>query len=90
MSKGDVFNRNLIIHDIQSLTDLYADQGYAFVEINPITSDFLNSVNIDFEIFLNKKTYINRITFQEILVRRMRSLEEKLEFQKVAYILEHS
>ncbi|MGY9060599.1 MAG: POTRA domain-containing protein, partial [Candidatus Puniceispirillales bacterium] len=62
MLKGDVFNRNLIIQDIQSLTDLFADQGYAFVKINPITSDFLDSVNINFEISLNKKTYLNRIT----------------------------
>jgi len=76
MSKGDVFNRNLIIKDIQSLTDLYANQGYAFVEINPITSDFLDSVNINFEISLNKKTYLNRITIsgntrtQDEVIRR--------------------
>ena len=76
MAKGDVFNRNLIIQDIQSLTDLYADQGYAFVEINPITSDFLDSVNINFDISLNKKTYLNRITIsgntrtQDEVIRR--------------------
>ena len=82
MNKGDVFNRNLIIENIQSLTDLYADQGYAFVEINPITSEFLNSVNIDFEIFLNKKTYINRITIsgntrtQDEVIRREIGISE--------------
>ena len=82
MVKGDVFNRNLIIEDIQSLTDLYADQGYAFVEINPITSDFLNSININFEIFLNKKTYINRITIsgntrtQDEVIRREIGISE--------------
>ena len=76
MSKGDIFNRTLIITDIQSLTDLYADQGYAFVEINPITSDFLDSVDINFEISLNKKTYLNRITItgntrtQDEVIRR--------------------
>ena len=76
MEKGDVFNRNLIIDNIQSLTDIYADQGYAFVEINPITSEFLDSVNINFEISLNKKTYINRITIsgntrtQDEVIRR--------------------
>ena len=76
MSKGDVFNRNLIITDIQSLTDLYADQGYAFVDVNPITSDFLDSVDINFDISLNKKTYLNRITItgntrtQDEVIRR--------------------
>ena len=76
MSKGDVFNRTLIIADIQSLTDLYADQGYAFVDVNPITSDFLDSVDINFDISLNKKTYLNRITItgntrtQDEVIRR--------------------
>ncbi|MFQ3368281.1 MAG: outer membrane protein insertion porin family [Methylophilaceae bacterium] len=62
MKKGDIFNRNLIIVNIQSLTDIYADQGYAFIEINPITSEFLDAVNINFQITLNKKVYVNRIT----------------------------
>ena len=76
MVKGDVFNRNLIISNIQSITDIYADNGYAFVEVNPITSEFLDSVNINFEIFLNKKTYVNRITIsgntrtQDEVIRR--------------------
>ncbi len=82
MNKGDVFNRNLIITDIQSLTDLYADQGYAFVEVNPITSEFLDSVNINFEISLNKKTYLNRITIsgntrtQDEVIRREIGISE--------------
>ena len=62
MNEGDVFNRNLIIKDIQTLTDMFADKGYAFVNINPVTSEFLNSVSINFKISLNKKVYINRIT----------------------------
>ncbi|ALE01854.1 outer membrane protein assembly factor BamA [Candidatus Pseudothioglobus singularis] len=76
LKKGDVFNRNLVIQDIQTLTDLFADEGYAFVNINPITSEFLNSVNINFNIALNKKVYINRITVsgntrtQDEVVRR--------------------
>ena len=82
MNKGDVFNRNLIITDIQTLTDLYADLGYAFVEINPITSEFLDSVNINFEISLNKKTYLNRITIsgntrtQDEVIRREIGISE--------------
>tara|TARA_B110000914_G_scaffold52617_1_gene45340 strand:+ start:148 stop:2463 length:2316 start_codon:yes stop_codon:yes gene_type:complete len=76
MNKGDIFNRNLIIDNIQSLTNLYADQGYAFVEINPIVSEFLDSVDISFEMSLNKITYINRITIsgntrtQDEVIRR--------------------
>jgi len=76
MTEGDAFNRNSIIQDIQTITDMYADQGYAFVNVNPITSEFIDSININFEILLNKKTYINRITIsgntrtQDEVIRR--------------------
>ena len=76
MTEGDAFNRNSIIQDIQKITDMYADQGYAFVNVNPITSEFIDSININFEILLNKKTYINRITIsgntrtQDEVIRR--------------------
>ena len=82
INEGDAFNRNSIIQSIQSLTDMYADQGYAFVEINPITSEFLNSVNINFNISLNKKVYINRITIsgntrtQDEVIRREIGISE--------------
>ena len=82
MTKGDVFNRNSIIQNIQSLTDMYADQGYAFVEINPITSEYLDTVNINFSVALNNKTYINRIIIsgntrtQDEVIRREIGLSE--------------
>ncbi|MDC1046547.1 outer membrane protein assembly factor BamA [Candidatus Pseudothioglobus singularis] len=80
--EGDVFNRNLIIEDIQTLTDLFADKGYAFVDINPITSDILNSVNINFDVSLNKKVYVNRINIlgntrtQDEVIRREIGISE--------------
>jgi len=76
LNKGDIFNRNSVIQNIQTLTDLFADKGYAFVEISPVTSDFLDSININFIVSLNKKTYINRITIsgntrtQDEVIRR--------------------
>lgn len=82
MNEGDVFNRNLIIKDIQTLTDMFADKGYAFVNINPVTSEFLDAVSINFEISLNKKVYINRITIsgntrtQDEVVRREIGISE--------------
>jgi outer membrane protein insertion porin family len=82
MKEGEIFNRNLVIQDIQKLTDLFADKGYAFVNINPVTSEFLNSVNINFNISLNKKVYINRITIsgntrtQDEVIRREIGISE--------------
>ena len=64
VKSGDIFNRQIVINDIQQITDLYADQGYAFVNINPITSDFLGTINITIDVSLNKKVYINRINIQ--------------------------
>jgi outer membrane protein insertion porin family len=55
---------------------MFADQGYAFVDINPITSDFLDAVNVNFNISLNKKVYVNRISIsgntrtQDEVIRR--------------------
>ena len=82
MNEGDIFNRNLVIQDIQKLTDLFADYGYAFVDINPLTSEYLNSVNINFNVSLNKKVYINRINIsgntrtQDEVVRREIGISE--------------
>ena len=82
MSNGDVFNRNLIIDDIQSLTDMFADKGYAFVNVNPVLSEFLDSVDVNFEISLNKKVYINRIMIsgntrtQDEVIRREVEISE--------------
>ena len=82
MNKGDVFNRNAIIEDIQTLTDIFADEGYAFVDVKPITSEFLDSINVNFDISLNKKVYINRITIsgntrtQDEVIRREVGISE--------------
>jgi len=82
MSEGDIFNRTKVIEDIQVLTDMFADKGYAFVDIDPQTSEFLNSVNINFNISLNQKVYINRIIIsgntrtQDEVIRREIGISE--------------
>ena len=82
LTKGNIFNRNLVIQSIQNLTDLFADKGYAFVEVSPITSETENKVNIDFNISQNKKVYINRISIsgntrtQDDVIRREIGISE--------------
>jgi outer membrane protein insertion porin family len=82
MNEGDIFNRSSIISDIQTLTDNFADMGYAFVDINPVTTDYLDTVNVNFIISLNKKAYINRITIsgntrtQDSVIRREIGISE--------------
>ena len=82
MSDGDIFNRNLVIENIQKLTDMFADKGFAFINVNPITSEFLDKVNITFEISSNQKVYINRINIsgntrtQDSVIRREIGISE--------------
>ena len=81
-NQGETFNRASVITSIQLLTDLFADKGFAFVEINPITSESLNIVDIEFNISLNKKVYINRISIsgntrtQDEVIRREIGISE--------------
>ena len=78
ISKGDVFERKEVIKSIQAITDLFADQGYAFANVNPITTEDTKTHTIDLNISvsLNKKVYINRITIvgntrtQDEVIRR--------------------
>jgi len=82
IKSGDIFNRQFIIDDIQKIVDIYSDQGYAFVDINPITKDVLDTVNVIMSISLNKKVYINRITIagntrtQDEVIRREIGISE--------------
>ena len=82
INSGDIFNRQSVVSDIQKITDVYSDQGYAFVNINPITKDLLDTVNVIINISLNKKVYVNRITIsgntrtQDEVIRREIGISE--------------
>ena len=82
IKSGDIFNRQYVVNDIQTITDIYSDQGYAFVDIIPTTQDFLDTVNVTINISLNKKVYINRITIsgntrtQDEVIRREIGISE--------------
>ena len=62
IKKGDIFNWQEVVSDVQKITNVFVDQGYAFANTNPTTEDVLDTVNIYFDITLNKKVYVNRIT----------------------------
>ncbi|MDC9726270.1 MAG: POTRA domain-containing protein, partial [Candidatus Thioglobus sp.] len=64
INSGDTFERKKVIESIQVITDVFADQGYAFAKINPITTENKEShvISLTIDVALNKKVYINRIT----------------------------
>lgn len=87
MKSGEVFNRGALRQEIFSLTDVYADKGYAFATVNPLTN--LNSekksIDIVFDFEKGEKVYIDRIniagnpkTRDKVLRRQMRVYEGEL------------
>lgn len=53
LKSGDVFNRSLMRDSILSLTDFYADNGYAYANVAPLTTknkkDLLIDLNLEVE-----------------------------------------
>jgi outer membrane protein insertion porin family len=84
IKQGDIFERKKVIESIQAITDVFADQGYAFAKIDPITTESAktHSINLNIDITLNKKVYINRITIvgntrtQDEVIRREIGIDE--------------
>lgn len=87
MKSGEVFNRAQLRQEIASFTDLYADKGYAFANVNPLTA--LNNqkkiIDIMFDFEKGEKVYIDRInitgngkTRDKVIRREMRISEGEL------------
>lgn len=60
---GELFSRGTLRQDIFTLTDLYADKGYAFANVNPLTQlqPDLKLLDIVFDLEKGEKVYIDRI-----------------------------
>jgi len=60
---GEIFNRDKLREAIVKLSDLYADRGYAFVDVSPqtILHQDQNWVDLIFEIKKGREVYIERI-----------------------------
>jgi outer membrane protein insertion porin family len=61
--KTDLYNRELIRKDLLALSDFYANQGYANVNVSPLIQkdETTNQVNITFKIEQGELVYFNRI-----------------------------
>jgi outer membrane protein insertion porin family len=63
LEKGEVFSREVLRGDVVTLTDVYADKGYAFTNVTPLSkidSD-KKTIDITFEFEKGDKIYIERI-----------------------------
>lgn len=88
----EFLNRQVLRDDVTRLTDLYAEQGYAFAEVNPKInkSDAGKRVDIILNIQKGAMAYINRVEIQgntrtrDNVIRRDLKVEEGGRFDSKA------
>jgi outer membrane protein insertion porin family len=64
MKTGDIFSRSALRTEVFALTDLYADKGYAFANVNPLTkvNNDSKTVDLTFDMEKGEQVTIDRIT----------------------------
>jgi len=81
---GEIFNRSKLSEDLQRLTDLYKDRGYAYVNATPATpvDEKTRTVDVTFEIQKGELVYFERInihgntkTRDKVIRRELRVIE---------------
>ncbi len=84
---GEVFSRANLRTDIFTLTDVYADKGYAFANVNPLTrpDPDKKTVDLNFDMEKGELVHIERIniagnpkTRDKVIRREMRIYENEL------------
>lgn len=87
ISSGKVYSREAIQKDLTTLADLYADQGYANADINPMLKEHEEdrTIDITFDIMKGEKVYFERIeivgnvkTRDKVIRRELRVYEQDL------------
>ncbi len=83
----EIFNRSLLAKDIQGITDIYYDQGYAYANINPVTAVNAEARTIDltFDVQKGQQVTVERIeivgntkTRDRVIRRQLRVFEGDL------------
>jgi outer membrane protein insertion porin family len=87
INKESIYSREVIQKDITTLSDLYADQGYANADVTPLLKENEKdrTVDITFDISQGKKVYFERIeiagnvkTRDKVIRRELRVYEQEL------------
>lgn len=87
LKAGDVFSRQKLRQDILAINDLYADQGYAYVNVSPLTQldTELRQVNLLIEVEQGVQVFIDKIqiagntkTRDKVIRREMTLVEGEL------------
>ncbi len=87
LAEGDTFNRTELRNSVLALTDLYADQGYANVNVVPFTSKNVEEQTIDLKLEIEQGDLIhiekirisgNTITRDKVIRRELALVEGDL------------
>ncbi|RQW85884.1 MAG: outer membrane protein assembly factor BamA [Geobacter sp.] len=64
LKSGEIFSREVLRGDVFTLTDVYADKGYAFTNVSPLSKidQEKKTVDITYDFEKGEKIYIERIT----------------------------
>jgi outer membrane protein insertion porin family len=85
--KEKIYSREVVQKDITTLTDIYADQGYANADVTPLLKENEQALTVDinFDINQGKKVYFERIeitgnvkTRDKVVRRQLRVYEQEL------------
>src|SRR5262249_18520935 len=88
LKPGDVFRTSKLREDITALTEVYGDQGYAFVNVTPDTlvSPAEKTVDVAYNVSKGPQVYIDRVSItgntktRDKVIRRELQLEEQQRF----------
>jgi outer membrane protein insertion porin family len=77
---GNTFKSSLLQQDVTSITDTSQDKGYAFADVNPLTSvdDDTSTINLTFETSKGPQVFINRINITGNLKTRDKVIRREL------------
>ncbi|HEY6837836.1 MAG TPA: outer membrane protein assembly factor BamA, partial [Geobacteraceae bacterium] len=81
MKTGDIFSRSALRSEVFTLTDYYADKGYSFANVNPLTrvNPEQKTVDVTFEMEKGDKVYIDRINISGNSKTRDKVLRRELK-----------
>ena len=81
IKEGEEFNRSKVGMDIERVSNLYRDQGYAYVNVTPLTNIDIDArtVGLAFEIVRGKKVYFERINVRGNTKTRDKVIRREME-----------
>lgn len=82
--KEQIYNREFIERDLQMLTQLYANQGYAFVHIRPLTEtdEIQKTAAITYHIVRGERIAIERIEIHGNTITRDKVIRRELKLKE--------